>query len=349
MNPSSSSSLSSSPVEKFFVHHFNYNITQLEDDFKFYQEKYTEIIGFEPEFTSLKNNNNLYVKLQTKIQNVYTMEILDKLENFGMKLKLSSNQADQNSEFCLGLLAKITQLKKNYILKSLSKHHSNIKFLDTYVLPLKNENQQLISIKITMANQEMVNIAISNGLKIYDHSILITEISRAKTLGSHQCIKCFIFDHTSETCNAIAKCLHCAKEHLYKDCPNKSKHPTCGNCKGSHKSNSNKCPVRIKHLIVPIAKKDPEIIVIKNPESTYKKVSIPSNNPWFNQKKQKRPDANTTSSNMTVLNHKNKPVPRVAPTPIMTNETSLIQINTTTYSDCFNMALKFNNTFKAFV
>ena len=58
---------------------------------------------------SLKNNCNLYVKLQTKNQNVHTMEILNKLENFGMKLKLSSNQADQNSVFCLGLPAKISQ------------------------------------------------------------------------------------------------------------------------------------------------------------------------------------------------------------------------------------------------
>ena len=84
----------------------------------------------------------------------------------------------------------------------MSKQQPNIKFLDIYVLPLKKENQQLTSMKITMATQEMADIAILNELKIYDHDILITQISKAKILGSPQCIKCFTFDHTSETCNA---------------------------------------------------------------------------------------------------------------------------------------------------
>ena len=54
---------------------------------------------------------------------------------------------------------------------------------------------------------------------------------------------------------------------------------------------------------------------------------------------------------MTVLQHKKKPVPRVIPTQAsnITNEIPPIQLNANNYSDCFSMALKFINPFKAFV
>ena len=182
----------------------------------------------------------------------------------------------------------------------------------------------------------MVNLVLNNGIQLSTHSIYVSQITRAKILGSPQCYKCFSFDHLYQNCTANAKCLHCSNEHMYKICPNKNKNPTCGNCKGPHKSNSNNCPIRKNYLITPKANKDPEVIVERNPETSYKEAKIPKSNPWFDKPKTKPKDGNNTQS-----------TPNVTPHPPV-NEISPAQINTTSYSDCFNMALKFNNPFKAF-
>ena len=51
---------------------------------------------------------------------------------------------------------------------------------------------------------------------------------------------------------------------------------------------------------------------------------------------------------MTILKHKNKPIPRVMPSQSPPSNLSNLQPITTSYSDCFSMALKFNNPFEAF-
>ena len=331
MTPSSSSSL----VEKFYIHHFYYKLTQLEDNVHLYLDKYVDIIGFEPEVMNIKDGT-LYVKLLTKLQNVHTVEILNNLEKYGIHLKLTRNQSDLNSVYCTGIPPSITKEKKENILKALSLNSPNIKFLDIYVLPLKEEGQNFTSAKITLATQEMVNLALNNGLQISTHAIYVSQITRAKILGSPQCYKCFSFDHLYQKCTANAKCLHCSNEHMYKVCPNKNKSPTCGNCKSSHKSNSNNCPIEKNYLITPKANKDPEVIIERNPETSYKEANIPTTNPWFDKQKTKQKDANNTQS-----------APKVTPPPTI-NEISPVQINATSSSDCFNMALKFNNPFKAF-
>ena len=56
-----------------------------------------------------------------------------------------------------------------------------------------------------------------------------------------------------------------------------------------------------------------------------------------------------SKDNMTVLKHHNKPVPRVVPSQTPPSNLSNIQLNTTSYSECFSMALKFNNPFEAFI
>ena len=153
------------------------------------------------------------------------------------------------------------------------------------MLPLKNEDQVLTSTKITLATQEMVDKTMSAGLTLCNHHVKITQISRARVLGTSQCFRCFSFEHPTESCQLEIKC---CEHHLYKDCHNKSIRPTCANCKGAHNSNSNRCTIKKKYLIVPISSKDPEIIIFKNPESTYNEAAIPSNNPWLRRTKLKK-------------------------------------------------------------
>ena len=200
------------------------------------------------------------------------------------------------------------------------------------MLPLKTRDQAITSTKITLATQEMVEKSIATGLKIHNHVVKVTQISRAKVLGTPQCFKCFSFDHETDTCNQEKRCLHCSEHHLYKECPNKSKKPKCANCKGAHKSNSNRCTIKKKYLIVPVSKKDPELVIIKNPESTYREAAIPTSNPWFSK-----------SNKSHEIEKENMMAPSQTQPPC-----SQVQSNSS-YSDCFNMALKFINPFEAFV
>ena len=337
MNPTSFSSPATHPgMEKFFIHHFNYNINNIEDNIKAYEDKYKEIVGISPDKIMLRDDNKtLYVKLQTKKETVHNINILNKLMEYGIELKLSKKQADQNSIFCLGIPAALSKNNKKKIIKSIEYNQKDLKVMDIYMLPIKSEDQVLTSIKITLATQEMVDKTMSAGISICNHQVKITQISRARVLGTSQCFRCFSFDHPTESCQYEIKCLHCCENHLYKDCQNKSKRPTCANCNGAHKSNSNRCTIKKKHLIVPVSSKDPEIQIVKNPESTYKEASIPTTNPWFN--KNKNHDINPQQQNMN-------PVPN--PSPSATPATSNNQ--TANYSDVLNMALKFNNWTLAF-
>ena len=333
---------------KYYVHHFNYKIDNIEDNVEAYKQKYYEIVGIVPDHCELKNNNKLlYVKLQTKKENIHNIKILNDLSKYGITLKLSHVQMDQNSIFCLGIPAELAKKTKQTLIKSIEDLNKELKVMDIYMLPLKSEEQTLTSIKISLATQDMVDKTLSNGLTLCYHSINVTHISRAKVLGTPQCFNCFSFDHDTGSCNNNKKCLHCTEHHLYKNCPNKSKAPTCANCSGKHKSNSNKCNIRKKFLVVPISKKDPEYVIIKNPESNYHD-NTPTSNPWFSKNKPSINKTQDNSNNMTVLQHPNKkPVPRPAPFSV-SNQPASQQTQTTSYSDVLNIALKFNNWTFAF-
>ena len=112
------------------------------------------------------------------------MQILEQLKQYGLELKLSSQQLDQDAIFWLGILAKMTEFRKERIFHLIQKSQSNLKELDVYVLPLKNNEQQITSVKILFATQEMVGYTIKNRLKILEHKTNISQISRARVLGS---------------------------------------------------------------------------------------------------------------------------------------------------------------------
>lgn len=70
-----------------------------------------------------------------------------------------------------------------------------------------------------------------------------------------QCFHCLKFGHTALKClskDKSATCLHCAKDHEWKECPNKNSEEKCSNCiyqnttfkmtlNTNHKANDKNC------------------------------------------------------------------------------------------------------------
>ena len=239
------------PERTIYVHHFNYLIDNVEEDIIVYIEKYIEIMGLTPDIMKFKDKNLIYVKIQTDKKTIHNIDNLKELSNYGINFKLSSQQLDQNSVFCLGIPANIIKNKKEKLISDINKNHPELKVLDVYVLPVKTKEQKITSIKISFATQLMVNKVMGQGIKIMEHKITPSNINRANILGSPQCMRCFAYTHSTKLCNNIQKCLHCSEGHVFKNYPNKSKNPTSANCTGGQKPFSNRCPTRKQYLIIP--------------------------------------------------------------------------------------------------
>ena len=151
------------------------------------------------------------------------------------------------------------------LIQAINIKQPELKVMDVYVLPLKAKEQKITSIKIAFATQMMVNQVMEKGLQVMDHQIQISSINRAKILGTPQCTRCYSFEHFQENYKNNQKCCHCSGNHIYKNCTNRSKSPTCANCSGGHKPISNRCPTRKKFLVVPKINSDPEIKIVKKP------------------------------------------------------------------------------------
>ena len=149
------------------------------------------------------------MKLQTKKENIHNLNILNDLSKYGITLNLSHVQMDQNLIFCLGIPAELSKKNKQTLMKSIEDKNKELKVMDIYMLPLKSEEQALTSLKISLATQDMVDKTLPNGLTLCNHSINVTQISRAKVLGTPQCFNCFSFDHATDSCNNNKKCLSC--------------------------------------------------------------------------------------------------------------------------------------------
>ncbi|XP_050359290.1 uncharacterized protein LOC126779415 [Nymphalis io] len=72
---------------------------------------------------------------------------------------------------------------------------------------------------------------------------LLIEAWRGAT-SPPQCHRCQAFGHSSANCHRQQKCVHCAGEHLARDCPRPlSEPPTCANCAKAHTAKDRRCPV----------------------------------------------------------------------------------------------------------
>ena len=86
---------------------------------------FSKIVGITPDKIILRDSNKtLYVKLQTQKETVHNINILKELKKYGIELKLSKTQTDQNSIFCLGIPAAICKLNKKKIIDSIETNHS---------------------------------------------------------------------------------------------------------------------------------------------------------------------------------------------------------------------------------
>ena len=159
------------PEKTVYVHHFNYLIDNVEEDIIVYIEKYIDIMGITPDVMRFKEKNLIYVKIQTDKKTIHNIDNLKELSKFGINLKLSSLQLDQNLVFCLGIPANIIKIKKEKLMSDINKNHPELKVLDIYVLPVKTIEQKMTSIKISLATQLMVNKVIGQGIKIMEHKI----------------------------------------------------------------------------------------------------------------------------------------------------------------------------------
>lgn len=338
----SSEKMTSKTMDKF-VHYFNYKLSEelLKKKIMENTNIYEEIVHITPANSYMLDNNILHIKLITNKAIIHTVEIMNKLRNAGFYLKLSPNQMDKNSVFCVQVPQTVAQTSKNDLIQNICEQNTDLIVLDTYVPPSKNEN--FTSIKITLLTQTMVSNVLNNGLKILDNFIDDCQISRAKILKTIQCSKCNDYGHGLNACKSqVKKCPHCTANHSLKECNNKNDKPICCNCGKDHRASSNRCEVRRKYIGVPTGKDDRKYNFVKNPESShstkiyYKPAPTPASNPWFKKPSRplewgdeytdvyngnndsdddlpnllSQPSSPNNNLNFTTLKHSRKPIPR---------------------------------------
>ena len=287
-------------IQKTYVHHFRYLIAkELQPNIKdtlFITSNYDKITGVTPTQIIPQDQSILYLKVVTSKEIVHTAKTTLELKKFGLTLKLNSTQMDRNSIFCNSGPALMANLSKERIMEELTNTNPHLTILDTYVIPPKNIQQKLISFKLTLLTQQMVNEAMEKGINAYGHFLDSSKISRAKQLTKIQCSKCNTIGHGASKCKGQVICFHCTGNHNFKDCSNKSDSPTCSNCGGNHRATSNTCNYKKKFLAIPPSN---NVIneFIKNPESNYSyPAPPPKTNPWTNRKFNNNEESTTNNS-----------------------------------------------------
>ena len=101
--------------------------------------------------------------------------------------------------------------------------------------------------KITCINQEVANIILKDGLKMFNLSLHPIDMEREQFHDIKICYKCYALDnHFAEECMQSAEykiCSNCSKtDHTYRDCTSTVK--CCINCHGPHSTLSFACQKR---------------------------------------------------------------------------------------------------------
>ena len=97
---------------------------------------------------------------------------------------------------------------------------------------------------MTCSNQEMVNIALRQGVKLFQLSINPNNLASERFVDIMICHKCFQWnDHLARSCAKDDNYKVCSSNsHTFKEC--KSSERKCVNCGGEHSTVSFACSVR---------------------------------------------------------------------------------------------------------
>ena len=103
------------------------------------------------------------------------------------------------------------------------------------------------TLKVTCSNQEMVNIALRQGVKLFQLSINPNNLAPERFVDIMVCYKCYQWnDHLARSCakdDNYKVCSLCSSNsHTFKEC--KSSERKCVNCGGGHSTVSFACSVR---------------------------------------------------------------------------------------------------------
>ena len=71
------------------------------------------------------------------------MHIIQEIHSYGLELKLSTQQLDQNAIFCLGIPAHSCKLKKDKLIHAININQPELKAMDIYVLSVKAKEQKI--------------------------------------------------------------------------------------------------------------------------------------------------------------------------------------------------------------
>ena len=289
--PHSQPSISNQTPSPFqYMHSFRYGFNHEKCPYNNKDQiinKYGSIMKvFPTQFDFTDNNKTCLVTILSSKETLHDANNLNELLNIGLSLKLNSSQCEKNSLFCINGPIAIKDIEIPILIRGLNMDNPRLHILDLYILPPKSPNQKTLSFKITVATQKMTNHILQKGFHFIANYINPTQITRSKILNTIQCNKCQNYSHGYNNCKSTKSvCPHCTLDHILKACPFKTNNPLCNNCKGIHRTTSNKCPIRQKFLIIPKTYKDinNQNVFRKNPESSYfAEAPPPSSNPWNN-------------------------------------------------------------------
>ena len=97
------------------------------------------------------------------------------------------------------------------------------------------------TIKITFVNADMADVALSQGIKLFNYSLKPEALEKERFVKVTQCYKCFSLNHKTSECERMAcLCSICGGEHHYRRCP-RPDNPRCINCHEKHHAVSRYC------------------------------------------------------------------------------------------------------------
>ena len=224
-----------------------YSIIGEKKNMDFYANNIFERTKIMPNQCYLVNSQtNLFVKYlpDTNIDYIYGAAQIRSLRELGLIPKLSTKEMEENAIFVNSASNAIFDLDPIQMIDTINKDNPNIIAINTYVPPPRTPDQNLGSIKITMATRNMVNSAMAFGIRVLGCRMLPSDIKQGQYSLIPQCNYCQRFHEYNQCERLLPSCPNYALKHKRYQYPNKKGPFRCTNCNGPHKATSNFCHVR---------------------------------------------------------------------------------------------------------